>query len=509
MGSLISGGRRLAMSEFRDRAARAAAGFAALGLAPGDVVAILMRNDFAFLEATVGAQRAGLYPVPINWHNKGDEVAYVLRDCGARLLVGHADLIAAIRDAVPAGTSVLSVETPPEVACAYGIPAEACHPASGDQAWEAWLAAQDAIRAPKTGPARESIIYTSGTTGRPKGVRRFVPSDAQTAQVEAMRAMIYGFEPGMRAVVTAPMYHSAPNSYGIRVLRQADLVVLMPRFHPEELLRLVERHRLSHFFAVPTMFVRLLKLPEEVRRKYDLSSIRHIVIAGAPCPPEVKAQMMAWLGPVIHEFYGGTESGSVTYCDSREAMRKPGTVGRAIQGARVEIRRPDGSRASVGEPGEIYSRIGYFPDFTYVGKDELRQEIDSDGLITLGDIGYLDEDGYLFICDRKRDMVIVGGVNVYPAEIESALSGMPGLRDSAVFGIPHPEYGEELMAIVQPLDGQPLEPEAIRAFLAPRLADYKVPRRIEVRNELPREDSGKIFKRRLRDPYWEGSARAI
>lgn len=506
---LLSGERHRSPDEFRDRAARAAAGFAALGLRQGDVVAILMRNDIAFLEASIGAQIAGCYPVPINWHNKGEEARYILEDCGARLLIAHADLLAGIREHLPSGVRVLSVETPPEIAAAYGLPPDALGPQKGDEEWETWLAAQDPTQAPTASATRDSIIYTSGTTGKPKGVRRFVPTEAQVAAVDGMRRTVYGLSKGMRTVVTAPMYHSAPNAYSIRAQRLAEVIVLMPRFEPEELLRLIEKHRLTHFFAVPTMLVRLLKLPAEVRSKYDLSSLVFVVIAGAPCPPDVKTQAIAWFGPVIHEFYGGTESGAVTHCESAEALAKPGTVGRRTEGATVEIHRPDGSLAAAGEAGEIYSRIEYYPDFTYVGKDELRREIDREGLITLGDVGYFDEDGYLFICDRKRDMVILGGVNVYPAEIEAVLAGMPGLRDSAVFGIPHPEYGEELMAVVQPLEGHLLDPEAVRAYLAPRLADYKIPRRIETREELPREDSGKIFKRRLRDPYWEGRARAV
>jgi long-chain acyl-CoA synthetase len=309
--------------------------------------------------------------------------------------------------------------------------------------------------------------------------------------------------------LVAPMYHSAPNSYALRAVRQGELVVLLPRFDAEQLLRIIAEERITHLFMVPTMFVRLLNLPDAVRAQYDVSSLEWIIHAGSPCPPAVKQAMIAWLGPIIHEFYGGTESGCVTFADSADSLRHPGTVGRAIDGARIEIRRDDGSLAPAGEPGEIFMRILYLPDFTYIGRPDLRQEIEANGLITCGDVGYLDADGYLFICDRKRDMVIVGGVNVYPAEIEGVLIGMPGVHDCAVFGIPHPDYGEALMAVVQPEPGASLDPTDIRAYLTAHLAGYKVPRTIELRDDLPREESGKIFKRRLRDPYWQGLDRTI
>ena len=506
---LVSGGRRLSFDAFAADAARAAAALAAQGLGIGDSVALLMRNDIVFLLATAGAQQAGCYPVPINWHGKGDEVRFVLEDCGARLLIAHADLLKGVVSVLPPGLMVVVVETPPEIAAAYRVAKSACRPDAHHVEWDDWLTAHGSSPPPQPGPVRDSIIYTSGTSGRPKGVRRATADPATAQRVEAMRRGIYGFRAGMRTVLVAPMYHSAPNSYALRAVRQAELVLLLPRFDAEELLQVIAEQRITHLFMVPTMFIRLLNLPAETRARYDLSSLEWIIHAGSPCPPAVKQAMIAWLGRVIHEFYGGTESGCVTYCDSADSLRHPGTVGRGIDGSVIEIHRDDGTLASVGEPGEIFMRVTYVPDFTYVGRADLRAEIERNGLITCGDIGFLDADGFLFICDRKRDMVIVGGVNVYPAEIEGVLIGMPGVRDCAVFGIPHPEYGEGLMAVVQPEEGGALRVDAIRAFLATRLADYKVPRTIEMRTELPREESGKIFKRRLRDPYWVGLSRTI
>jgi long-chain acyl-CoA synthetase len=260
---------------------------------------------------------------------------------------------------------------------------------------------------------------------------------------------------------------------------------------------------------VPTMFIRLMKLPEPVRRKYDMSSLRHVIHAAAPCPADVKGAMIEWWGPVIYEFYGSTESGAVTFANSEDALKKPGTVGKIAPGAELRFVGDDGRLLPQGEIGEIYSRIAASPDFTYHNKTEKRAEIERDGFITSGDVGYIDADGYVFLCDRKRDMVISGGVNIYPAEIEAVLHGLPGVHDCAVFGIPDAEFGEALMAVVEPQPGVRLDVADIRSRLKTSLADYKVPKHVEIQAELPREDSGKIFKRRLRDPYWERAGRRI
>ncbi|HJZ21628.1 MAG TPA: AMP-binding protein, partial [Bradyrhizobium sp.] len=286
-------------------------------------------------------------------------------------------------------------------------------------------------------------------------------------------------------------------------------LVLMPRFEPEEFLRLIEAEAIDSMFMVPTMFIRLMKLPQAVREKYDMSSLRHVIHAAAPCPADVKRAMIEWWGPVIHEFYGSTESGAVTFANSEDALKKPGTVGRIAPGAELRFVGEDGKLLPQGEIGEIYSRISGNPDFTYHNKPEKRTEIERDGFITSGDVGYIDADGYVFICDRKRDMVISGGVNIYPAEIEAVLHGLAGVHDCAVFGIPDDEFGEALMAVVEPQPGVTLDLAAIRVLLKRQLADYKVPKHVEIHAELPREDSGKIFKRRLRDPYWARAGRRI
>jgi len=505
---IISGARRRSHAEVADRTERIAGGLHALGIKQGDSVCILMRNDIAFIEAAYAAMRLGAYAVPVNWHFKPEEIEYVLKDSGTRVLIAHADMLHRLRGVIPDCVTVLSVPTPPEILGAYSVDPD--HLATPDFATdlESWLARQRPYDGPVL-PQPANMIYTSGTTGHPKGVRRNAPTPEQSASAERMRTLIYGLKPGSRALLPGPLYHSAPNSFGLRAGRLGGALVLMPRFEPEEFLRLVEAEAIDSMFMVPTMFIRLMKLPQAVRGKYDVSSLRHVIHAAAPCPADVKRAMIEWWGPVIHEFYGSTESGAVTFANSEDALKKPGTVGRIAPGAELRFVGEDGKLLPQGEIGEIYSRISGNPDFTYQNKPEKRTEIERDGFITSGDVGYIDADGYVFICDRKRDMVISGGVNIYPAEIEAVLHGLAGVHDCAVFGIPDDEFGEALMAVVEPQPGVTLDCAAIRLELRSRLADYKVPKQVEIHAELPREDSGKIFKRRLRDPYWARAGRRI
>ncbi|MDD9877720.1 MAG: acyl-CoA synthetase [Magnetovibrio sp.] len=510
----ISGARERRRAEMDDRTLRAAAGFRSLGVEPGDAVALLLRNDFTFLEASFAATALGAYACPINWHLAAPEVAYVIEDAAARVLVAHDDLLNAVPEAVAAaaraGVAVIAVPTPAECRAAYGLAEEVCQAPAGVPVWNDWLGNFEPL-AELADAVTETMYYTSGTTGLPKGVRRFPQSREAAATFGRVRDWVYGIEPGVHALIAGPLYHSAPNSFGLRAATQASRMVLMPRYSSEGFLRLVEEHRITNAFMVPTMFVRLLKLPEEVRARYDVSSLRHIMIAAAPCPAEIKRRMIDWWGPVIHEFYGATELGYMTVCNSAETLERPGTVGRAVDGVTVKALDADGNEVPAGVPGELYGRMAQFPDFTYNNRPDDRAAVERDGLITCGDVGYFDDDGYLFLCDRTREMVISGGVNIYPAEIEAVLVDMPGVRDCAVFGIPDDEFGERLMAIVQPQPGggAGLDADAITAYLRDRLAGYKIPREIEFRPELPRDDSGKIYKRRLREPYWAGRERRI
>jgi len=310
-------------------------------------------------------------------------------------------------------------------------------------------------------------------------------------------------------LIPAPMYHTAPNVYALAAAVRGMDMTVMTSFDAEEFLRIVEAHRVTVVQMVPTMFVRLLALPREVRERYDLSSLRWIVHAAAPCPPEVKRAMIEWLGPIVAEYYGGTETGPVTFCTSEEWLAHPGTVGRPIEGADVKILGAGGEELPAGQSGDVFMWLNVWPDFTYEGDDERRRSIERDGLVTCGDIGYIDEEGFLYLNDRRSDMVISGGVNIYPAEIEACLLALPGVRDCAVFGVPDEEFGEALAAHVELQDGARLSSEDVCAHVRSRLASYKTPRIVEFSDALPREDSGKIFKRRLREPYWAGRERAI
>ena len=494
-----------------DRVARGASALASLGVEAGDRVALLMRNDIPLFEVSYAAAALGASPVPINWHGTAEEVSYVLEDCSAKVLIAHADLLNPLRDGLPSAPALFAVATPELIATTYKVdPAATSVPDDVDD-WSRWIEGfEPRVGEPPQPPL--AMIYTSGTTGRPKGVKREMgPSEApeQLAKMAEERMAIMGFSQGMRTVVTGPMYHSAPNAFGLTSARMDGFVVLQPRFDAEQLLALIERHRIGHLSLVPTMFVRLLRLDPEVRARYDLSSLTHIVHGAAPCPPEVKRAMIDWLGPILHEYYGGTETGVVAGCNSHEWLAHPGTVGKPLSNVELRIYGDDGNEVPQGEPGEIFMWAKGFPDFTYEGREDERQACERDGLVTCGDVGYLDEDGFLHLCDRKRDMVISGGVNIYPAEIESCLVGMPGVRDCAVFGVPDPEFGEALLAALERDPGAEVTEDDVKAYIRSRLAGFKVPRTVVFHDSLPREDSGKIFKRKLRAPYWEGTGRAI
>jgi long-chain acyl-CoA synthetase len=514
-GATITSGKRVAENAaLQERAARAASGFKSLGIGPGDVIAVYLRNDFPFMEASAAAGLIGAYSTPVNWHNSPDEAHYIFENSGAKAIVIHADLWRGIEKAIPKDVPVFVVETPPEIVSAYGLSPEDAQLPPGAQSWNEWLTQFPPIEA---GPAVPpgSMIYTSGTTGHPKGVRRAPPTAEQAVAGASIIGKVMGFNASygkpheMVTVITGPMYHSAPNAYGLYAFRVGANIIFQPRFDPEELLQMIERHKVTHLHMVPTMFVRLLKLPDEVKRKYDLSSLRFVVHAAAPCPVHVKQAMIEWWGPVINEYYGGTETGAVVFCDSEEYLAHPGTVGKAVDDAKVMVIDEDGKELTHGATGEIVCRTSTIPDFTYHRDDEKRRNSEKAGLIALGDVGYLDEDGFLYLCDRAKDMVISGGVNIYPAEIEAELHKMPGVGDCAVFGIPDEEFGESLCAVVQPQPGVTLQEGEVRSFLRERVASYKVPRKVEFRGDLPREDSGKIFKRKLREPYWEAAGRKI
>jgi long-chain acyl-CoA synthetase len=483
MGAVIVGERRREGNEIVDRAARLASAMSECGVRPGNSVALLLRNDFAVLEANLAVRRLDAYGVPLNWHWQAAEIGYVLNDCAPRLLIGHADLLERIRQVIPAGVPVVAIDP------------------GKDSAWhhyETWIGGH--MPWPDQGQGLgSSMIYTSGTTGQPKGVQRVPATSEETAQRGRVLAVIHDSAPGNVALITGPLYHLFSQALLMATFGAGGSVVIMERFDPEECLALIERHRVTHSALVPTLFVRLLRLPDAVKAKYDLSSLRHVVHSGAPCAPEVKRAMLAWWGPTIHETYGSTETGVVTKISPEEWLARPGSVGRPVLTGEVRIRGEDGNWAGAGTVGDIYLRIHGTPDFTFHGDPGKRAAVEYDGLVTCGDVGWLDEDGYLFLCDRRIDMIITGGVNVYPAEVEAALLEHPQVADCAVFGTPDPEFGEVVVAVIQ--SAVALDADELRDFLRERIAGYKVPRHFAVTGHLAREETGKIMKRRLREEF--------
>ncbi len=510
VAGVLRGDTFVASPELNDRAMRAAAGLRSLGVGPGDTIALLMRNDLEFFEASIAASALGAAPVPINWHGSAEEVAYVVADSGSKVCVAHADLLAPVHAALPDGLTVLGVTTPPSIAAAFDVSEAAARLPEGVTEWSGWRDGFVPLGEVYLG-APTSMIYTSGTTGHPKGVRRLPDTHDAEGVLDYLGdvARVFGLAPSMRTVVAGPMYHSAPLTYATAALRLYDgFVVIQDRFEPEELLALVERHRITSLYMVPTMFVRLLRLAPEVRDRYDLSSLLNVSHTAAPCPPDVKRAIIEWLGPIVSEFYGSTEVGLIVGCDATEWLAHPGTVGRALAHCDIEVIGEDGP-LPIGETGEVFVRARGFSDFTYHGRDDARLEVERDGLITCGDVGFFDEDGFLYLCDRVRDMVISGGVNIYPIEIEACLLKLAGVADCAVFGIPDDEFGESIAAALKLEPNSSLGEADVRAHVRAHLAGYKVPKVITFHDELPREDSGKMFKRKLRAPYWEKAGRTI
>lgn len=508
------GSRAVPSATIRLRAQKAAAGFASLGIGRDDVVAVYMRNDFPFVEATVAAGMLGAYITPVNWHNSPAEANYVFENSGAKAIVIHTDLYRAIKDGVPKGVPVFVTAPNADIVAAYGLKDVDGSIPEGTKDWSSWLE-QFEPREPEAIEPPGSMIYTSGTTGNPKGVRRKPPTPEQATATRELVGKLFGAnlmpdEPEkIIAFAAGPLYHSTPNGWLGFFFNNNSNLILEPRFDAERLLQLVDQYKVTHLLAVPTMFVRLLKLPEEVRKKYDVSSLKFVMHGAAPCSPLVKREMMDWWGPVIFEHYGGTETGALTFAEPKEWLENPGTVGRALDGATVKILDPAGNELPPGEAGEVAGWFSGYANFTYHGDDAKRAKAERQGLVALGDVGYLNERGFLFLSGRSSDMIISGGVNIYPAEIEGVLVKMPGVADCGVFGIPDEEFGEQVCAYVQPQPGADLSVDTVKAYLREKLAGYKVPKTVVFSESLPREDSGKIFKRKLREPYWANAGRGI
>jgi long-chain acyl-CoA synthetase len=472
--------------DVRARAGAVASGLAAFDITAGDRVAIYLHNEIAFIEASIGIGMLGAIPVPVNWHWQGAELSYLLDDSDSKVIFADTGLVSTA-EAVAGGRALIEVTRESE------------RPTGRHPVYEEWLALQGPwTELPRQAPM--SMVYTSGTTGRPKGIVRAPSTPAQSQAIGGLVFETFGLAPGMRTLVAAPMYHSAPNVHSLVSAAAGIDLTIMASFDAEELLRLIEEHQIDHFQAVPTMFVRLLHLPNEVREKYDVSSLKSVVHAAAPCPPEVKRRIIDWFGPIVREYYGGTETGACVLCGSADWLAHPGTVGRPIEDADVRIFSENGDLLPAGESGRIHLRPpSVWPNFTYHGNPEKRVAMEKDGYLDIGDVGYLDHDGFLYLNDRSTDMIISGGVNIYPAEIEACLLELDGVRDVAVFGVPDEEFGE---AIAAHIEATGLTEDEVREHVRTNLAHYKTPRIIVFDNDLPREDTGKLMKRKIRARYW-------
>jgi long-chain acyl-CoA synthetase len=439
--------------------------------------------------------------LPVNWRWTGEEIRFILLDSESAAVVGHADLLAPVVDAIPPDVATVWAATPPLVSDAYQIDADHCSIPAAQRCYQDWLDGPDTHRVDRPEASSSGLFYTSGTTGRPKGVLRSAPTPAQVAQRHKVLTTCYGIVPGARMLITTPLHHIFAQGAALATLSAGGTVVIMPRFDANSFLELITEHHITNVQMVPTMFVRLLRLPADVRREADVRSLRHALHTGAPCPVTVKQAMIDWWGPIIWEQYGSTETGVVALASSEEWMTHPGTVGRPFLTSEIRVVDDGGHLMGPGQVGQIFARMHGSPDFEYLGHPEAKAEITRDGLVTAGDLGYLDDDGFLHLADRSTDVVISGGVNIYPAEIESALLGHADVVDAAVFGIDDPEYGERLVAVVVVDASAIFDADRLRAFLSSRLASYKIPRIIQPVSQLPRDDSGKISKRRLRNEY--------
>ncbi|MFE7802199.1 AMP-binding protein [Nocardia sp. NPDC057440] len=503
--TISCGARTRKQPESHRRAGRLAAALADADLARGDRVAVMLRNDIEFLEVSLAIATCGANPVPVNTRWQAREVAHILADSGARLIIAHTEFVGIVEDAIAlAGVDPMVVEV--------AMPAELLAEAGLDRTQlthrhatlEDWIRDHPEPLGHLDGAIADSmgLIYTSGTTGTPKGVLRERMTPHQLLSIAGGTAQRMGLTPGGRMLVAGPMYHTSPNAVAVLALRMGADITIMPRWHAERFLHLVDEHRITQAKVVPTMLSRLLSLPAEVRDRYDVSSLTHLIHSAAPCPPAVKRAAIDWFGDALIEFYGCTEAGAITWISAAEWLAHPGSVGRGVDGSGVVVATDDGTRLPAGEIGQVFVRgADYWPDFTYLNRTDAPASA-VPGYLTVGDTGYLDDAGYLYLTGRSSDIIISGGVNIYPAEIEAAIMADPDVEDVAVFGIPHTgDLGEAVAAHVVARPGATVTEERVRAGLAGRIADYKIPATLRIVTTLPRDDSGKVYKRQLQQLY--------
>ena len=443
----------LSREALEERAARGASALVELGAGADVPVAVIMRNDLRQLEIMRSAAQAGTVIVAINWHAALDEVAAICDDSGAQFMIVHSDLVGALRPAME-GRTVIAVTPGPALRAAYGIEENQTILDPDHLEWSEIIEGQSQLKEREL--MRPLMRYTSGSTGAPKGVRRTGSGPRKDFEeiLRSVGAEMLRLKPGSRFFTAAPIYHSAPSTLiSAALVTQGVSTLVAAKFDPIAFLAAIEAHQITHIYLVPTMMSRMLKLPEEVKSRYDLSSIEFCVSTGSPWSHDLKVAMIDWWGPVFWESYGATEIGFMTMASSHDALAKPGTAGRVHMGSTILILDSDGNKLPSGEPGEIYARMEAFGEFDYSNDPKSRSDGEKFGHFSVGDLGWLDEDGYLFITDRKKDMIISGGANIFPAEIEAVLMRAPFVKDVAVFGAPDPEFGEKIVAAIEPSEG--------------------------------------------------------
>lgn len=492
--AVVKGDASLTYAEWNDQANRIADALAGHGLGPGDRLGMRFRLGFPWFIVQRALQKLGVEQVSVNWRLTADEAVYVLRDSGAKGL--------ACDDGDPS----------PWVEQDVGVLISADHGRSGP-----WLRFEDLLSEGKPAerfglPGMQMVFYTSGTTGRPKGVRHDLSASADMDRlrryVESVAA-VPPLPPDPVVLLTLPVHHGAGAGVANRACAAGGKVVLLDPYDPEDALRLIERHRVQAWTAVPTMLHRVRALGHDVLRRYDLSSLLSLSTGAAPVPHALKEWIVGYFGPeVLWEQYGITEAGMITYLAPQDHVHKLGSSGRPYDGVEIAILDVDGNRLPTGATGEIAVNTPTILS-GYLGHEQLGEDVVKDGFYRTGDVGHLDEDGYLFITDRSKDMIVAGGVNIYPAEIEKEVVAHPDVEDCAVIGIPHEDFGEQVLAFVVRRSGTDVKTGELREFLEGRLAAYKMPRRVEFVDELPVSAAGKVLKTELRAPYWQGRERNV
>jgi acyl-CoA synthetase (AMP-forming)/AMP-acid ligase II len=490
--ALVCGERSLTYAELNARSNRVANALRSLGVQAGDRVAVMVHNSLEGFEVGVGLTKLAAMHVPVNYRLREHEVAYVVNDSGAKVMVGGPELVQVIEKAL--------AEVPDKPVCV----------AIGDEAPASWLHYEELLEAasefPPVGEAALglTVTYTSGTTGNPKGAYR--PAGVQ-AQDLIRLVQLFELSDASVHLLAGPVYHSAPGFFAnIHLLLGATLVV-MPKFDAAEALRLIDRHRVSNTFMAPTLLQGLCDVPSELAAAYDTSSLHAIILGAAPCPYALKVHAEERFGPCLWEFYGATETAFVTILRPEDQLRKPGSCGKVAPGQEIRLLDAAGNPVPDGTPGEIWTRGPWLAE--YYHKPEATAKSMKDGFFSVGDIAYRDSEGYYYICDRKIDMIISGGVNIYPAEIEAVLSAHPAILDVAVIGVPDERWGESVKAVVALRPGKSASSKELIAFCAERLADYKKPRSVDFVDEIPRNPAGKLLKNMIREAYWAGTGRKI